>query len=409
MRQKLLRFIPRDSRYSVRKGRKKIAFVFGTRPEAIKLAPLIRAFQCYPAAFTTLVIVTAQHREMLDQVLSLFCIIPDYDLDIMTRNQSLSIITSKALEGLEPILIKEAPDLVVVQGDTTTTFVGALAAFYQGVSVAHVEAGLRTGDRWRPFPEEVNRHLTSVVTDLHFAATGLAKKNLLCENISPKDIWITGNTVIDALEWVLEQPYQLPKNLAHLLNRRGVRHILVTAHRRESHGVPIRNICRALLKIVQVMPDVEVIFSVHFNPKVRRDIVSLLQGNERIHIISPLDYQLFVHVMRSVHLILTDSGGIQEEAPSLGIPVLVLRKETERSEGVQTGAVKMIGTDPFIVTNEVQQLLSNNQEYKLMAHSVNPFGDGQSCSRIVKHVAHYLNVVTLMKAESKKIHESKLK
>ena len=294
---------------------KKVAFIFGTRPEAIKLAPLIRVFRQHPTIFTTSVVVTAQQREMLDQVINLFRIRPDYDLNIMTPDQTLSLVTSRAVAGLENIMAKESPDLVIVQGDTTTTFVGALAAFHYKVPVVHVEAGLRTGDRLRPFPEEMNRRLTSVLADLHFVATEEARENLLREGISPKTIWVTGNTVVDALFWIFEQPYQFSPDLARLFQRGRARRILVTVHRRESHGAPMRGICDAILDVIHAVPDVEVIFPVHPNPKVRREVTSLLRGNERIHLVPPLDYRAFVHVMQRVYLILTDSGGIQEEAP----------------------------------------------------------------------------------------------
>lgn len=372
---------------------RKLAFIFGTRPEAIKLAPLIRQFQQYPQFFITLVIVTGQHRELLDQVLHLFQVTPDYDLGVMGYDQALDAVVAKTLVGLGRVLAKESPDLVVVQGDTATTFAGALAAFYQHVPVAHVEAGLRTGDRRRPFPEEVNRRLGGVLADLHFAATAGAKENLLREGIPAEAISVVGNTVVDALFWVLDQPYQFPPELARLLVGGQRRHILVTMHRRESHGSPLRGVCQALLEVVRGRPDVEVIFPVHLNPRVQSVVMPLLRGSERIHLLPSLDYQSFVQVMRRVRLVLTDSGGIQEEAPSLGVPVLVLREVTERPEAELTGAVKVIGTDPAVMVREVSRLLADERANSAVAGRLNPFGDGRASMRIAARVAQYFGVV----------------
>jgi UDP-N-acetylglucosamine 2-epimerase (non-hydrolysing) len=387
---------------------KKIAFVLGTRPEAIKLAPLIKEFRRHARDFSTLVVVTGQHREMLDQALDLFSLKPDFDLHIMEPDQSLSSITVRALAGLEQIIKQELPDLVVVQGDTTTTFVGALAAFYQRIPVAHVEAGLRTGNRFRPFPEEVHRRLISVMADLHFVATTQASQNLLREGVSKDVIWMTGNTIVDALFWVLKQPYSPKPKLAGLLNRDAVKKILVTVHRRENYGKPLKDICSALLEVLRVMPNVEIIFPMHLSPTLRRDIWPMLHGNNRVHIISPLDYQAFVHTMKSVDLILTDSGGIQEEAPYLNTPVLVLRTETERPEGVLAGVVRMVGTDPLVVTNEVQRLLSSDLKHDAMVRQANIFGDGHACPRIVQQIANYFYIPSLTKVGLTKSHSNKI-
>lgn len=370
---------------------KKITFIFGTRPEAIKLAPLIKSFQQYPLAFTVTVIVTGQQDDMVDQVLGLFQIKPDYDLKIMTFDQTLGVIASKVLAGLEDILVTNRPDMVIVQGDTATASMGALAAFYHKVPVAHVEAGLRTGDRFCPFPEEINRRLISVLADLHFVATVKAGENLLREGVAREAIWVTGNTVIDALFWVLKQPYQSPSHLTRLLKREKAQRILVTVHRRENHGKPLKDICQAILEILRVMPSVEVIFPVHPSPRVQGEVMSLLQNNKRIHLLAPLNYQEFVHVMQSVQLVLTDSGGIQEEAPSLGVPVLVLRERTERPEAILAGTVRMVGTNPGVIVQEVRRVLLD-KESKAMTFRVNPYGNGQACPAVVGHIARHLGV-----------------
>lgn len=379
---------------------RKIAFIFGTRPEAIKLAPLVRAFRERAASFSTVLIATAQHREMLDQVLDLFKLTPDYDLGVMTPDQTLGDLTSRMVAQLERILARESPHLVVVQGDTTTTFVGALAAFYCRIPVAHVEAGLRTGNRLSPFPEEINRRLTSVIADLHFAATESARTNLIREGISEALIHVTGNTVIDALFWVLAQPYNMPASLARLFARKKAQHVLVTVHRRESHGEPLRRVCKAVLNVAEVMPDVEIIFHVHPSPQVRPDALSLLRGRERVHLLPPLDYQSFVHLMQRARLILTDSGGVQEEAPALGIPLLVLREETERPEAVLAGVAEVVGTDPAIVTRAVQRWLSRDQRDGPVAGRISSYGDGHACARIVNQIERYFAGAAAMDSES---------
>lgn len=363
---------------------KKLLFIFGTRPEAIKMAPVVQAFKNLNAHFIPLVIVTAQHRQMLDQVLSLFNIKPDYDLDIMLHDQSLSDITISALKGIEDILKKENPHLVFVQGDTTTTFVGALAAFYQKIPVAHIEAGLRTYNKSQPYPEEMNRTLTSALTDFHFAPTEGAKKNLLQEGIHPKKIWVTGNTVIDALLHVEKKTYSFTNGLEKIFNRKDIRFLLVTAHRRENHGGPLENICKALLEIIKKYKDVEVVYPVHLSPRVRKTIFPLLGNHQRIHLLPPLDYEPFVQAMAKSYLILTDSGGVQEEAPSLGKPILVLRQTTERPEAVEAGTVNLVGTDFIKIVEMVEILLTDKNSYQKMAQAINPYGDGKATNRIVK-------------------------
>ena len=360
---------------------KKILTIFGTRPEAIKLAPVIKELERRNDVFVSKVCVTAQHREMLDPFLQLFGINPDWDLNIMQPNQSLFDITAKALIKLKEVLEKEKPDLVLVQGDTTTTFTAALAAYYLKIKVGHVEAGLRTLDKYNPFPEELNRRLVGHIADLHFAPTKRAKENLLFEGIPEGSIFVTGNTVVDALFMILARTTSedyLPKALSQPDRKL----ILVTAHRRESFGEGIANICLALKEIVKRVPDVEIVYPVHLNPNVREPVYRMLGGVERVHLIEPLDYIPFVHLMKASYLILTDSGGIQEEAPSLGKPVLVLRNITERPEAVEAGAAKLVGTDPQRIVAETLRLLQDPSEYSKMANVPNPFGDGRAALRI---------------------------
>lgn len=370
--------------------RKKILFIFGTRPEAIKLAPVINKFSKHTKGFKTIIAVTAQHRQMLDQVLELFSIIPDYDLDIMSHDQTLSEVTAKALQGIDQVLGQEHPDLVFVQGDTTSTFIGALAAFYHRVPVAHVEAGLRTYDRYNPYPEEINRVMTSSLADLHFTPTKRSRENLLKENISLSKIFVTGNTVIDALLDVARLKYDFDGKLAEIFGRKKTRKILLTAHRRENHGLPMENICRAVLELLARFPDVEVVFPVHMSPRVRNTVFPLLKNHPRAHLIPPLEYQAFVNAMKNVYLILTDSGGVQEEAPSLGKPVLVLRETTERPEAVDAGTVKLVGTDSERIVTETGRLLNDTSAYKAMARAVNPYGDGLASERILNIVDNFL-------------------
>lgn len=370
--------------------RKKILFIFGTRPEAIKLAPVINSFFKNAKRFKTVVVVTAQHRQMLDQVLELFAITPDYDLDIMSHDQSLPQVAAKALEGLDGFLAQEHPDLVFVQGDTTSTFIGALAAFYHRVPVAHIEAGLRTYDRYHPYPEEINRVMTSSLADLHCTPTKRSRENLLKENISSSKIFVTGNTVIDALLIVAGRKYNFEGKLTEIFGRDKTRKILLTAHRRENHGKPMENICRALLELLVRFPDVEAVFPVHMSPRVRDTVFPLLDKHPRAHLIPPLEYQAFVNAMKNAYLILTDSGGVQEEAPSLGKPVLVLRETTERPEGIDAGTVKLVGTDSERIVAETSRLLNDTSAYKAMARAVNPYGDGLASERILNIVNKFL-------------------
>jgi UDP-N-acetylglucosamine 2-epimerase (non-hydrolysing) len=361
-----------------------IASIFGTRPEAIKLAPLIRRLGNNSKRFKPVTIVTAQHREMLDQVLDLFSIKPDFDLDIIKPRQSLAQITASAIAGLDPILAEVKPDFVVVQGDTSTTFIGALAAFYHKITVAHVEAGLRTGRKYYPFPEEINRHLTSVLADAHFAPTQISKMNLLNEGIPPEKIWVTGNTVIDALKDVLKWNKHCQHSILERIAREKLRMILVTSHRRENQGEPQSRICSALLEIVEKFKDVLIVFPVHLSPAVREIVLPRLEQNDRIVLLDPIDYFETVHFMQASYLILTDSGGIQEEAPALGKPVLVLRDETERPEGIDAGTVRLVGSNASNIVRIVSELLSDHAAYRRMAEAVNPYGDGLACERILQ-------------------------
>jgi UDP-N-acetylglucosamine 2-epimerase (non-hydrolysing) len=362
----------------------KVAVIFGTRPEAIKLAPLVNRLKAQPKRFNPVTIVTAQHREMLDQVLELFSVKPDYDLDIIKPRQTLAQIAANAMTGLDSILEQEKPDFVVVQGDTSTTFIGALAAFYHKIAVAHVEAGLRTRQKYYPFPEEINRHLTTVLSDAHFAPTDESKQNLLDEGIPPEKIWVTGNTVIDALQDVL----RWNKNCGHpVLKRMGeekLRMLFVTSHRRENQGAPQEQICTALLDLVERFKDILVVFPVHLSPAVRDVVLPRLQRHDRIVLLDPIDYFETVQFMQASHLVLTDSGGIQEEAPALGKPVLVLRDVTERPEGIAAGTVRLVGTDTDNIVRVVSSLLSDPGAYRKMSEAVNPYGDGLASERILQ-------------------------
>ena len=366
--------------------RLKVMTIFGTRPEAIKMAPVVLELQKYPDQIQPIVTVTAQHREMLDQVLQLFRIQPDYDLDIMSPSQTLFDITSRALTGLNQVLAQAKPDLVLVHGDTTTTFVGALAAFYHQIPVGHVEAGLRTGDKYSPYPEEMNRKLAGVLTDLHFAPTATARQNLLQENVETGSVFVTGNTVIDALLATVKPEFRFADELLTSLDFVGRRVILVTTHRRENLGEPMRHVYQALKRIVTEFADVEVVFPVHRNPKVREVVESVLGHLPRVHLTDPLDYEPFVNLMARSTLILTDSGGIQEEAPSLGKPVLVLRDTTERPEAIAAGTVRLIGTAEETVYAETKALLSDPAQYRAMSEAANPYGDGKASYRIVQMI-----------------------
>ena len=370
----------------------KIMCILGTRPEAIKLAPIIHELQRRSDRIECRVCVTAQHREMLDQVLALFQITPDYDLDLMRNNQSPTQVAAAALSKLEPILQSERPDWALVQGDTTTVTVASLAAFYARVKVGHVEAGLRTHDKYQPFPEEINRRVASVIADLHFAPTEQAGQNLLREGIPADWIHVTGNPVIDALYWVVNYQSEAnstevyPTDLqAALQPENGTRLILVTAHRRENHGQPLENICLALRDIADHYGErVHIVYPVHLNPNVQQPVHRLLSNIPNMTLLPPLDYLPLVKLMKQAHLVITDSGGIQEEAPGLGIPVLVLREATERPEAVTAGTVKLVGTNRQRIVAEAMKLLDDDAAYSQMAHAVNPYGDGQSARRIVK-------------------------
>lgn len=365
----------------------KVMTVFGTRPEAIKMAPVVLELQKHADRIQTIVAVTAQHRQMLDQVLDLFQITPDYDLDIMSQGQTLYDITTKSLMGLKDVLAKEKPDLVLVHGDTTTTFAGALASYYQQVPVGHVEAGLRTGDIYSPFPEEMNRKLTGAIAAIHFAPTATAKANLLKENVNPSHIYVTGNTVIDALMTTVAGDYDFGDDLKDV-DFHNHRVILLTTHRRENLGEPMRYIYKALRRIIEEIPDTEIVFPVHRNPLVRKVAEEELAGVDRIHLIDPMEYEPFANLMSLSSLVLTDSGGIQEEAPSLGKPVLVLRNTTERPEAVEAGTVRLIGTDKDVVYAETKRLLTDQAAYDAMSNAVNPYGDGKASQRIVQAILH---------------------
>ena len=370
---------------------KKILLVFGTRPEAIKMAPLVKEFQKDTEHFETKVCVTAQHRQMLDQVLEVFGITPDYDLNIMAPNQDLYDITSKVLLGLRDVLKDFAPDVVLVHGDTTTSMAASLAAFYRQIAVAHVEAGLRTYDMLSPWPEEMNRQVTDRICTYYFAPTGQSRQNLLRENIEEKKIFVTGNTVIDALLMAVDiiatktgMEEQIHKEIQEKGYTVGERdYILVTGHRRENFGEGFLHICKAIRELASKYPDIDIVYPVHLNPNVQKPVYELLSGLDNVFLISPLDYLPFIYAMQHSNLLLTDSGGVQEEAPSLGKPVLVRRNTTERPEAVEAGTVKLVGTDAETIVGNVVELLRNKELYKRMSETHNPYGDGQACERIV--------------------------
>jgi len=366
---------------------KKILLVFGTRPEAIKMAPLVRALKAN-SGFDAKVCVTAQHREMLDQVLELFDIVPDYDLDLMKAGQSLNDVTSGVLLGLKPVLQEFKPDIVLVHGDTATTFAASLAAYYEQVSVGHVEAGLRTGNIYSPWPEEANRKMTGALTQFHFAPTGLSKQNLLNEGYPENSITVTGNTVIDALLMMKDKIDKNASLQSSLVAKfpfldANKRLVLVTGHRRESFGGGFERICEALALTAKKHSDVQIVYPMHLNPNVREPVNRILKGIDNIHLIEPQQYLPFIYLMMRAYIILTDSGGIQEEAPSLGKPVLVMRDTTERAEAVSAGTVKLVGTDVNKITSSLSELLDNKESYQAMSFAHNPYGDGQACQRIV--------------------------
>lgn len=360
----------------------KVMSIFGTRPEAIKMAPLVKELD-NRKEIESIVCVTAQHREMLDQVLKTFDIKPDYDLNIMKQGQSLSEITSRALLGLEEVIKEVKPDIVLVHGDTTTTFAGALAAFYNQVSIGHVEAGLRTYDKYSPFPEEMNRQMVDSMTDLYFAPTEISKENLLKQNISEDKIYITGNTAIDAMSTTVKENYS-HKELEWI--KPGERMILLTAHRRENLGEPMRHIFKAIRRIVDEFDDVKVIYPIHLNPLVRSIANEIFNGCDKVKLIEPLEVFDFHNFQNKSYIILTDSGGIQEEAPSLGKPVLVLRDTTERPEGIKAGTLKLVGTNEETIYTETKKLLTDKKEYDNMSHASNPYGDGHASERIVSFI-----------------------
>jgi len=370
---------------------KKVLIVFGTRPEAIKMAPLVKEFQKDSMNFNIKVCVTAQHREMLDQVLNLFQITPDYDLDVMQPGQNLYDVTSNILLKIKPILEDFDPDVVLVHGDTATTFATSLAAYYQKIKIGHVEAGLRTGNLYSPWPEEGNRRLTGVLTDYHFSPTETSRKNLLNEGVNESSIFITGNTVIDALQLVINRidaDKSLKLNIEKTIAQSGFKEIyskfiLVTGHRRENFGQGFLNICEALKVLAEGNPDINILYPVHLNPNVRKPINELLSNISNIKLVEPFQYEEFVYLMSRSYLILTDSGGIQEEAPSLGKPVLVMRDTTERPEAVEAGTVKLIGSDQDNIIKEVQKLLNDNSEYQKMSKAHNPYGNGNASEKIL--------------------------
>ncbi|GAA4720695.1 non-hydrolyzing UDP-N-acetylglucosamine 2-epimerase [Brevibacillus fulvus] len=366
----------------------KVMTVFGTRPEAIKMAPLVHELKRHEQTIESIVCVTAQHRQMLDQVMQIFRIEPDIDLNIMKERQTLVQITTRALESLDQVMKEAKPDIVLVHGDTTTTFVASLAAFYNQVAVGHVEAGLRTWDKYSPFPEEMNRQLTGVMADLHFAPTNGSADNLRRENKPESAIYVTGNTAIDALQTTVREDYVHPV----LEKTAGKKLILMTAHRRENLGEPMRRIFRAIRRIVDEHPETAVVYPVHLNPAVQEVAQELLGNHERIQLIEPLDVLDFHNFARRAHLILTDSGGVQEEAPSLGVPVLVLRDTTERPEGVAAGTLKLAGTDEQQVYEMTNQLLTDSAAYEEMAKAANPYGDGKASERIVQAILHHFGL-----------------
>jgi UDP-N-acetylglucosamine 2-epimerase (non-hydrolysing) len=368
----------------------KVMTIFGTRPEAIKMAPLVLELEKYNEQIESIVTVTAQHREMLDQVLEIFGVTPDHDLNIMKDRQSLIDVTTRALQGLDKIMQDEKPDVVLVHGDTTTTFVASLAALYNKIAVGHVEAGLRTWNKYSPYPEEMNRQLTGVISDLNFAPTDTAANNLLNENKPGDSIYVTGNTAIDALKTTVKEDYS-----HEVLEKLGDdRLILLTAHRRENLGDPMRNMFRAIKRLVNEHDDVQVVYPVHLNPAVREVADEILKGDSRIHLIEPLGVVDFHNFASRAHIILTDSGGVQEEAPSLGVPVLVLRDTTERPEGIEAGTLKLAGTDEETIYGLAKELLTDDAAYEAMSKASNPYGDGEASRRIVEAILHYFGKST---------------
>lgn len=370
----------------------KVLSIFGTRPEAIKMAPIIKELEKCEHIHQE-VCVTAQHREMLDQVLNIFNIKPDYDLNIMTQNQTLTGITINALKGLEDTLEKSNPDIILVHGDTTTTFVGSLAAFYKKIKIGHVEAGLRTYNKYEPFPEEMNRKLTGAMADLHFAPTKLSKENLLKENVNEDSIFITGNTSVDCVKTTVIKDYKFSCDTLNNIDYKNKKIITMTAHRRENLGKPLENICNAILKLVKDNEDIEIVYAVHFNPLVREVANRILGDNPRIHLIDPIDMTDMHNLINLSYMVMTDSGGLQEEVPSLKKPVLVLRNVTERPEGVTAGVLKLAGTEENNIISLATKLLNNQDIYKSMVNAKNPFGDGIASKRIVNAILYHFNKI----------------
>ncbi len=377
-----------NSGVCVLKTKIKVMTIFGTRPEAIKMSPLVLELQKNPDQIISTVVVTGQHREMLDQVLQIFKVNPDFDLNVMKDRQTLTEITTRVLEGLDRIMKQVKPDIVLVHGDTTTTFVASLAAYYNQIAVGHVEAGLRTWNKYSPFPEEMNRQLTGIISDLHFSPTVKSAQNLLKEQKSPESIFITGNTAIDALKTTVRKEFghEVLKQTGH------DRLLLLTAHRRENVGEPMRNIFRAIKRLVQDHDDVQVVYPVHLNPVIREIASQELGEEQRVRLIEPLGVEDFHNFAARSYLILTDSGGVQEEAPSLGVPVLVLRDTTERPEGIEAGTLKLVGTDEETIYHQANELLTNIESYRKMAQASNPYGDGKASKRIVEAILYHFGV-----------------
>ncbi len=370
-------------------NRKKIAVIFGTRPDTIKMAPIILELQKNAEYFDVLTIATAQHRQMLDQVLEVFKIKPNYDLDIMAPKQTLASLTAKIITGIDEVLEKEKPDMVLVQGDTSTTCIGSLAAFYRQIPVGHIEAGLRTNDKANPFPEEINRRITGCITDLHFAPTNTSRKSLLLENVDPKTIFVTGNTVVDALKYSVIEKYQFTIPILNEIADKKKKVVLVTMHRRENWGKPMEGAASAIKRLAQKFPDFRFIFPMHLNPIVREAVKPILKNMPNVFLIEPLDYLDFVNLMAKSYLILTDSGGVQEEGPHFGVPILVLRYVTERPDAVDYGTVKLVGLEEETIYTAALKLIEDEEEYKKMANAVNPYGDGLSSFRTIKIIKNY--------------------
>jgi len=364
------------------KRKVKVMIVVGTRPEAIKMAPVIQEFQARQESSDLTIVNTAQHRQLVDEVFSLYGIVPSVDLNIMEDNQTLGLIFSKTSEAIDRVLQEHRPDILLIQGDTSTVFVAALMAFYHKIDVGHVEAGLRTSDMYNPFPEEINRRMTSELTTLHFAPTQRAKRNLLREGHRETTIFVTGNPVIDALLKAVQIQFECQNELLNSINDGCQKLVLITAQRRENHGKPLADICQAILELSELHENVVFVYPVHPNPNVKRPVEEVLSARERVFLVDPLDYMTFVHLMKKSYLILTDSGGVQEEAPTIGKPVLVLRETTERPEAVEVGAARIVGTERRRIVREVTSLLKNGEEYEKMVVSENPFGDGKASRRI---------------------------